>query len=118
MKFVDFICREAILAQLKAQDKEGAIREMVQALREAGKIQADELDSIVEAILKRDPAAWVHDTLRNAVTPFAVSVIANETESDRPLAESLVKQLTGSDTIRARRMRSLIPTTRTWSWGI
>ncbi len=54
MKFVDFICREAILSQLKAQDKEGAIREMVQALCEAGKIQADELDSIVEAILKRE----------------------------------------------------------------
>ncbi len=54
MKFDDFICREAILAQLKALDKEGAIREMVGALREAGKVPADEYESIVEAILKRE----------------------------------------------------------------
>jgi mannitol/fructose-specific phosphotransferase system IIA component (Ntr-type) len=54
MKFVDFICREAILAQLHAVDKESAIREMVQALCQAGKVEAEEFENIVKAILKRE----------------------------------------------------------------
>ncbi len=54
MKFADFVSREAIRAQLVATDKEGAIREMVRALLDAGKIDADESESIVKAILKRE----------------------------------------------------------------
>jgi mannitol/fructose-specific phosphotransferase system IIA component (Ntr-type) len=54
MKFADFICHEALLAQLKAHDKEGAIREMVQVLCNAGKIEKEQYESIVKAILKRE----------------------------------------------------------------
>ncbi len=54
MKFADFVCRGAIRAQLDAIDKEGAIREMVQALVEAKKVDAKEFESIVKAILKRE----------------------------------------------------------------
>jgi PTS system fructose-specific IIA component/PTS system nitrogen regulatory IIA component len=54
MKFADFISREAIRAELHAEDKEGVIREMIQALLEAGKIEASEFESIVKAILKRE----------------------------------------------------------------
>ena len=54
MKFADFVSPEAIRARLTATDKEGAIREMVQALLEAGRIQADEMESIIKAILKRE----------------------------------------------------------------
>jgi PTS system fructose-specific IIA component/PTS system nitrogen regulatory IIA component len=54
MKFADFVSREAIRAELTATDKEGAIREMVQALLDAGKIDSKEVDSIVKAILKRE----------------------------------------------------------------
>jgi len=54
MKFADFVSREAILAELGATDKEGTIREMVQGLLDAGKIEADEFESIVKAILKRE----------------------------------------------------------------
>ena len=54
MKFADFVSREAIRAQLVAVDKEGAIREMVRALLEAKEINADEFESIVKAILKRE----------------------------------------------------------------
>jgi len=54
MKFADFICREAIRANLNATDKEETIREMVQALLDAGAIQADEQEHIVKAILKRE----------------------------------------------------------------
>lgn len=54
MKFADFVSREAIRAQLTASDKEGAVREMVQALLDTGQIDADEVESIVKAILKRE----------------------------------------------------------------
>ena len=54
MKFVDFVCREAVRAELTAVDKEGAVREMVQTLLDAKKIDAGEFDSIVKAILKRE----------------------------------------------------------------
>ncbi len=54
MKFADFISRRAIRAELVAEDKEGVIREMIQALLDAGKIEASEFESIVKAILKRE----------------------------------------------------------------
>ncbi|MFZ1934217.1 MAG: PTS sugar transporter subunit IIA [Thermoguttaceae bacterium] len=54
MRFADFICRDAIIAKLNAIDKEGAIREMVQALCKAGKVEKEEYESIVKAILKRE----------------------------------------------------------------
>lgn len=54
MKFADFIARESISASLKASDKEGAIREMVQSLLDAGRIEAGQYESIVKAILKRE----------------------------------------------------------------
>jgi PTS system fructose-specific IIA component/PTS system nitrogen regulatory IIA component len=54
MKFADFVCRDAIRAYLNATDKEGTIREMVQALLDAGEIDPDESESIVKAIMKRE----------------------------------------------------------------
>ena len=54
MKFADFVSRKAIRAELAAVDKEGAVREMAQALLDAGEIKADEFESIVKAILKRE----------------------------------------------------------------
>jgi PTS system fructose-specific IIA component/PTS system nitrogen regulatory IIA component len=54
MKFADFIVPEAIRAELAAGDKEGVIREMVQALLDAGQIGEDEFESIIKAILKRE----------------------------------------------------------------
>lgn len=54
MKFCDFVTTEAIQSDLTAADKEGVIRELVKNLVEAGKINGDESDGIVEAILKRE----------------------------------------------------------------
>lgn len=54
MKFADFVSPEAIRADLEADDKEGVIREMTSALMEAGKVTAEEYESIVKAILKRE----------------------------------------------------------------
>jgi PTS system fructose-specific IIA component/PTS system nitrogen regulatory IIA component len=54
MKFCDFVTTEAIQSDLAAADKEGVIRELVANLVKAGKIDGEESDSIVEAILKRE----------------------------------------------------------------
>ena len=54
MKFADFVSTNAIRAQLVARDKEGAVREIVQALLDAGDVEADEFESIVKAIMKRE----------------------------------------------------------------
>jgi len=44
MKFSDFVSREAIKGDLVADDKEGVIREMVQALLDAGNIAPSEFE--------------------------------------------------------------------------
>ena len=54
MKFSDFVCPGAIRPQLQSSDKLGAIRELVEALVEAGRIAETEKESIVEAIMKRE----------------------------------------------------------------
>ena len=54
MKFADFIRGDAIRADLAAEDKEDVIRELIAALGESGDIAADEQESIVKAILKRE----------------------------------------------------------------
>src|SRR3972149_2274854 len=54
MKFADFVCPKAIRADMAAADKEGAVREIVQALLDAGKIEPGEKESIIKAILKRE----------------------------------------------------------------
>lgn len=54
MKFVDFVSREAIRTDIDVDSKEQVIRSMATALVEAGKIAADDYESIVEAILKRE----------------------------------------------------------------
>ena len=54
MKFADFVSGTAIRADLTAGDKEGAIREMVGALLAASKIEDEEVESIVKAVMKRE----------------------------------------------------------------
>ena len=54
MRMSDFVVREAIVPDLKATDKEGVIREMVESLRSAGYFKVSEPQDIVNAILKRE----------------------------------------------------------------
>jgi PTS system fructose-specific IIA component/PTS system nitrogen regulatory IIA component len=54
MKFSDFVCVEAIRADLTAEDKRGVIEELVGALVEAGQIDEADKESICQAILKRE----------------------------------------------------------------
>lgn len=54
MKFSDFVSVEAIRAELTAEDKPGVIRELSDALKEAGKISSTDVDSVVKAVMKRE----------------------------------------------------------------
>ena len=54
MKFADFILSSAVRAEVKAVDKQGVIREMVQSILDAGGIKKDEYEGIVKAIIKRE----------------------------------------------------------------
>ncbi len=54
MKFADFICNESLNANLKATTKEGAIREMVESLVNAGQLPKDNYEDIVHNVLKRE----------------------------------------------------------------
>ncbi len=54
MKLTEFVVNEAIIADLQVDTKEAAIRAMVGSLKDAGAIPADDEESIVAAILKRE----------------------------------------------------------------
>jgi mannitol/fructose-specific phosphotransferase system IIA component (Ntr-type) len=54
MKLRDFIVKDAICPQLAARDRDGVIRELVNALAQAGALSADAVDEIVAALIKRE----------------------------------------------------------------
>lgn len=54
MKFCDFVCVQAIKADLTSDDKPSVISELVESLVAAGAIQPGEQDGIVKAIMKRE----------------------------------------------------------------
>jgi PTS system fructose-specific IIA component/PTS system nitrogen regulatory IIA component len=54
MKFIEYILVDAISPVIKATDKEGVIREMVQSLLDAGGIKTEEYEGIVKSLIKRE----------------------------------------------------------------
>ena len=54
MKLRDFIVTEAITPQLTATDRDGAVRELVTALANAGSVPTTAVDEIVAAVIKRE----------------------------------------------------------------
>ena len=54
MKLREFIVTEAITPELKATDRDGAIRELVTALADAGAVPQTAVDEIVAAVVKRE----------------------------------------------------------------
>jgi PTS system fructose-specific IIA component/PTS system nitrogen regulatory IIA component len=54
MKFSDFVTLDAIRSHVDATNKEGVVREMVKALVDAERIEANEMEGIVKAIMKRE----------------------------------------------------------------
>src|SRR5215211_1075462 len=54
MKLREFIVTEAITPELKASDRDGAIRELVESLSAGGALPADAVDEVVAALIKRE----------------------------------------------------------------
>jgi len=57
MKFADFVCSEAIVAELKARDRDGVIAELVEALHQAGRLGSARPEEITKAVIKRENEA-------------------------------------------------------------
>ena len=57
MKFADFVCFEAIIAELNTKDRNGVITELVSALDKAGQLGKNNSDDIIKAIIKRENEA-------------------------------------------------------------
>ena len=54
MKLREFIVTEAITPDLKATDRDGAIRELVNALSSAGALPSDAVEEVIAALIKRE----------------------------------------------------------------
>ncbi|HWP39275.1 MAG TPA: PTS sugar transporter subunit IIA [Tepidisphaeraceae bacterium] len=54
MKLKEFIVTEAIVPELQAGDRDGAIRELVESLSRAGALPASAIDEVVAALVKRE----------------------------------------------------------------
>ena len=54
MKLKDFIVSEAIVAELQAVDRDGAIRELVDGLCKAGELPESAVGEVVAALIKRE----------------------------------------------------------------
>jgi mannitol/fructose-specific phosphotransferase system IIA component (Ntr-type) len=54
MKLREFIVTEAIVPELEATDRDGAIRELVSSLATAGALAEEAVDDVVAALIKRE----------------------------------------------------------------
>ncbi len=54
MKFADFVCFEAVIPQLTATDRNGAIAELVTALDKAAKLGEDKCKEVIKEVIKRE----------------------------------------------------------------
>ena len=54
MKLSDFIVNDAIVSDLQATDRNGAIRELVSSLAAAGAVPESAVDDLVAALIKRE----------------------------------------------------------------
>ena len=54
MKLKEFIVNDAIIAELKSSDRDGALRELVTSLSEAGALPPDAVDEVVASLIKRE----------------------------------------------------------------
>src|SRR5438874_8973278 len=54
MKLKEFIISEAIVPEIAAGDRNGAIRELVESLSRSGAVAADAIEEIIAALIKRE----------------------------------------------------------------
>lgn len=56
MKLKDFIIADAVIPALEATTRDGALREMVNAIARCGALEAAVVDEVVQALIKREQA--------------------------------------------------------------
>lgn len=54
MELSDFLVEEALVEELAAEEKDGAIRELVLSLCEAGAIGQPDVEGVIEALMRRE----------------------------------------------------------------
>jgi len=57
MKLHEIICRDAIIPELRAEQRDAAFLELIEALADAGKIKHEHSESILLTLLKREAVA-------------------------------------------------------------
>ncbi len=57
MKFKDFVCFKALVGELKATERDGAIVELVSAIEKAGKVSGEDSKKLAKAVIKRENEA-------------------------------------------------------------
>jgi mannitol/fructose-specific phosphotransferase system IIA component (Ntr-type) len=57
MGFADFICFEALIPELQAQDRDSAIAELVTALDKAGRLGKGNCEAVIKDVIKREKEA-------------------------------------------------------------
>lgn len=57
MKFGDFICDKAVVARLESLDRDGAIKELVKALFDAGKLGKKGYEKLAASVIQRENQA-------------------------------------------------------------
>lgn len=57
MKLKDFVVTSAVIAELKATDRDGAIGELVQSLADHGSVPRSKVDDLMTAVLSRERVA-------------------------------------------------------------
>jgi mannitol/fructose-specific phosphotransferase system IIA component (Ntr-type) len=57
MKFTDFVCFKALIPQLQAGDRDGAIAELVSALAKARRLKGADPKAITKTVIKRENEA-------------------------------------------------------------
>jgi mannitol/fructose-specific phosphotransferase system IIA component (Ntr-type) len=57
MRFDEFVCFEATIAELQATDRDGVIAELIAALVGAGKIPGESAKDVTKAVIKRENEA-------------------------------------------------------------
>lgn len=54
MKFSEFVVKDAVIPELKADTRDGAIRELVEALAKCRVIAEKDIDEVVKAVISRE----------------------------------------------------------------
>ena len=81
MKLKDFIVPDAIISDIQATDRNGAIRELVEGLAKSGTLPPDAVEEVIAALIKRE---------QNGSTGFGKGVAVPHTKHAK------VKQMAGT----------------------